>query len=142
MANVTCECGSIFPLDKVKNMDKCPVRGKPFFGDDDSPDAAPKETTKWYYYEEKGVETLTDVLYNQAPLYTFDAVDHADARRQLKEVFPDCPLLKPVPVQEDTVRCPKCGSTQIQMVPRKYSLLTGFATNRMDRVCVKCMKRF
>lgn len=36
------------------------------------------------------------------------------------------------------VRCPKCGSTQIQMVNRKYSLLTGFATNKVDRVCVNC----
>lgn len=34
--------------------------------------------------------------------------------------------------------CPKCGSTQIQIVPRKFSILTGFATNKTDRVCVSC----
>ena len=28
------------------------------------------------------------------------------------------------------VCCPKCGSTQIQIVPRKFSFLTGFATNK------------
>ena len=36
------------------------------------------------------------------------------------------------------VCCPKCGSTQIQIVPRKFSFLTGFATNKTDRVCVNC----
>ena len=40
------------------------------------------------------------------------------------------------------VHCPACGSTQIQMVPRKWSLLAGFATNKVDRVCVKCKKKF
>lgn len=40
------------------------------------------------------------------------------------------------------VHCPACGSTQIQMVPRKWSLLAGFATNKVDRVCMKCKKKF
>lgn len=39
-------------------------------------------------------------------------------------------------------RCPKCGSTAIQMVPRKFSLLTGFATNKVDRVCVNCKHKW
>ena len=38
-------------------------------------------------------------------------------------------------------RCPKCGCTEFQMVPRKWSPLTGFLTNKVDReeypkVCV------
>lgn len=40
------------------------------------------------------------------------------------------------------VKCPKCGSTQIQMVPRKWSLLTGFLTNKVDRVCMNCKCKF
>ena len=40
------------------------------------------------------------------------------------------------------VKCPQCGSTQIQMVPRKWSLLTGFLTNKVDRVCMNCKHRF
>lgn len=40
------------------------------------------------------------------------------------------------------LRCPKCGSTNIQMVPRKWSPLTGFMTNKVDRVCVNCKNRF
>lgn len=40
------------------------------------------------------------------------------------------------------VKCPKCGSTNIQVVPRKWSLLTGFMTNKTDRVCVNCKNKF
>ena len=71
---------------------------------------------------------------------TFDAVDMKDAERQLKEVLPNSPLVNND--SPDIVRCPRCRSTQVQMVPRKFSLLTGFATNRLDRVCVRCKKRF
>lgn len=39
-------------------------------------------------------------------------------------------------------RCPKCGCTEFQMVPRKWSLFTGFATNKVDRVCVRCKTKF
>ncbi len=107
--------------------------------DDNSSAEASKETTKWYYYKEGG-GTLTDTVYERSPLYTFDAVDVEDAKRQLKEVLPNSPLINDN--SPDIVRCPRCRSTQIQMVPRKFSLLTGFATNRIDRVCVRCQKRF
>ena len=43
---------------------------------------------------------------------------------------------------KNEVKCPWCGSTQIQMVPRKWSLLTGFLTNKVDRVCVNCKRKF
>lgn len=43
---------------------------------------------------------------------------------------------------KNTVKCPKCGSTNIQIVPRKWSLLTGFMTNKTDRVCVNCKNKF
>lgn len=42
----------------------------------------------------------------------------------------------------NTVKCPKCHSTQIQIVPRKWSPLTGIFTNKVDRVCVKCKHKF
>lgn len=34
--------------------------------------------------------------------------------------------------------CPKCNSTSIQVVPRKWTLLGGFATNKVDLVCNQC----
>lgn len=40
------------------------------------------------------------------------------------------------------VVCPKCGSTQIQIVRRNYSFLTGFMTNKVDRVCANCKHKF
>lgn len=100
----------------------------------------PKETTKWYYYKEGGGTLMKTLSSQYTPLYTFDAVDVEDAKRQLKKVLPNSPLVNSN--SPDIVRCPRCRSAQIQMVPRKFSLLTGFATNRIDRVCVKCQKRF
>ena len=35
-------------------------------------------------------------------------------------------------------KCPKCKSTNVQIVPRKWSLFAGFATNKTDRVCANC----
>lgn len=39
-------------------------------------------------------------------------------------------------------KCPYCGHTKFQMVPKRWSLLTGFLTNKVDRVCENCKKRF
>ncbi|RKI87906.1 hypothetical protein D7V94_20300 [Parablautia intestinalis] len=187
------KCQSTFNESVLANRENpniCPVCGESLI-DDDSFGEPPKETTKWYYYKEGG-GTLTDTLYNRSPLYTFDATDVEDAKRQLKEVLPNSPLVKEktkwyyykgltetlddmlyddftplytfdaTDVEDakrqlkevlpnsplvndnspDIVRCPRCRSTQIQMVPRKFSLLTGFATNKIDRMCVRCQKRF
>ena len=118
----------------------CLVCGGSLLGDQENIDEPKKVTSKWYYYKEGG-GGLDDMLYDDfTPLYTFDAVDVEDAKRQLKEVLPNSPLVNDN--SPDIVRCPRCKSTQIQMVPRKFSLLTGFATNRIDRVCVRCQKRF
>ena len=40
--------------------------------------------------------------------------------------------------ENDNCQCPVCGSCNIQIVPRKWSLLTGIFTNATDRVCVNC----
>lgn len=52
-----------------------------------------------------------------------------------------CPTVH-MPQQSPQVKCPRCGSTNIQMVPRKFSLLTGFMTNKVDRVCMNCKHKF
>lgn len=135
-------CKSALNEDILKQRNSenvCLVCGESLIEDDDKVAETPKEKTKWYYYKEGG-GTLTDTVYNRSPLYTFDAVDVEDAKRQLKEVLPNSPLVNDN--SPDIIRCPRCKSTQIQMVPRKFSLLTGFATNKIDRVCVRCQKRF
>lgn len=138
------KCHSTFNESALANRENpniCPVCGESLLEDGDNNIAeTPKEKTKWYYYKEGG-GMLDDTLSSHfAPLYTFDATDVEDAERQLKEVLPNSPLVNDN--SPDIVRCPRCRSTQVQMVPRKFSLLTGFATNRLDRVCVRCQKRF
>ncbi len=39
-------------------------------------------------------------------------------------------------------KCPKCGSSNFDMVKRNWSATTGFMTNKVDRVCRVCKKRF
>ena len=52
----------------------------------------------------------------------------------------DNPDEKPNP---DVVKCPKCGSTQIAIVKRGWSLATGFiGSGANERVCKNCMYKF
>lgn len=45
-------------------------------------------------------------------------------------------------INKNIVYCPKCGYTNIQIIPRKWSILTGIFTNKTDRVCVKCKHKW
>lgn len=47
-----------------------------------------------------------------------------------------------VHVDESVILCPNCGSEKIQFVPRKWSILAGIYTNKVDRVCIKCKHKF
>lgn len=41
------------------------------------------------------------------------------------------------------IMCPYCGSTQIQVVKRGYHWFWGlFGSDKNERVCVHCMKKF
>lgn len=44
--------------------------------------------------------------------------------------------------ENGNILCPFCGSTQIQIVKQKFNLLQGFSTNKNERVCIRCMKKF
>ena len=145
------ECNTIFDEDVVKqknSQDTCLVCGGSLSGEKESvhkespveDNESPVEKKTYYYYKECG-GALDDMLFDDwKPIYTFQATDIEDAERQLKEVCPNSPLFKTAPSKQ--IRCPRCFSTDFQLVPKKFSLLTGFATNRVDRVCVKCRKRF
>ncbi len=137
------KCKSTFNESVLANRDNpniCPICGESLLAEDDNNSIKEqKEKTKWYYYKEGG-GTLTDTVYSRSPLYTFEAIDIEDAKRQLKEVLPNNPLVNDD--SPDVVRCPRCRSTQVQIVPRKYSLFTGFATNKFDRICLNCKKKF
>lgn len=136
MGKIVCEkCGTEFKFEIAKDFECCPVCGASF-----SDETIDKEMQTFYYYKEGG-GMLDNTLSNKfTPLYTFQAVDMKDAERQLKEVLPNSPLFGSNPSSQ--TRCPRCHSTEIQLVPRKFSLLTGFATNKFDRMCVRCQKKF
>lgn len=40
------------------------------------------------------------------------------------------------------VKCPCCGSKQIQLVNRKWTPFMGILTNKVDRVCMNCKHKF
>lgn len=132
-----------FLLGKQGNVDTCPMCGAGLKSensiDDSDLEKSPVEKKTFYYYDD-GSATLDDMLFNgRTPLYTFEAVDMEDAERQLKEVCPNSPLLNDNPSPK--VQCPYCFSTEIQLVPKKFSLLTGFSTNGFNRVCVRCQRK-
>lgn len=132
-----------FLLGKQGNVDNCPMCGASLKSENSIDDSALEESPvekKTFYYYDDGSATLTKTLYNhRSPLYTFEAVDMEDAERQLKEVCPNSPLLNDNPSPK--VQCPYCFSTEIQLVPKKFSLLTGFSTNGFNRVCVRCQRK-
>ena len=141
---ILCEkCKSTFNesvLASRENPNLCPVCGESLLESENGSVEPQKEKTMWYYYKEGG-GMLDDTLSSHfTPLYTFDAIDVEDAKRQLKEVLPNNPLVNNS--SPDKVKCPYCFSSEVQIVPRKFSLLTGFATNKFDRVCLRCKKRF
>lgn len=43
---------------------------------------------------------------------------------------------------KNLVKCPTCGSTQIQLLNKKWGILTGFFTQKVVRVCVACKTKF
>lgn len=43
---------------------------------------------------------------------------------------------------ESVAKCPKCGSTSIQVVRKNWGVVFGFMTNATERVCAKCNYRW
>jgi len=159
MAKIVCEkCGTIYPFEKIKDVKVCPVCNVPFDDDSDHGSSAEKEKKTgwitWYYYKDvdTGCFTLRDVpidleVWQDTQLiqeFKAPPRDSSGSSEKAKEILrtyvPDA-FVYPEK-KEPVVRCPRCASKEIQLVPRKFSLLTGFATNRFDRMCVMCKKRF
>lgn len=158
---ILCEaCGSVLNEDILKqknSLNTCLVCGASL-GMDESESAPEPELVDWYYYDLGDGAYYLDDKYmeddeNSKLAYTFKAPprDESGSSEAAKEVLrreykPDAFMesetskvnTKPDPV----VRCPRCGSTSVQLVPRKFSILTGYRTNKVDRVCVNCKHRW
>lgn len=138
-------CGAMYRLEKERS-DKCSVCGS------------------------TNIVLFTDELYDEWDAFYDeiegrDKIDHANECMRKKYVYNnpdfdkeayDAMLLDTAKLRErnaqiareyfssvrSSPRCPNCNSDDFDMVPRKWSLLTGFMTNKVDRVCRRCKKRF
>ena len=45
--------------------------------------------------------------------------------------------------ENSIVKCPKCGSTQIQLMKRGWKITTGLLnSSKIERVCMRCKHKF
>lgn len=155
-------CNTIFDektLKQKNSQNVCLVCGANL--SDDEPESTPEEElVTWHYIEFKNSTTYfitedskleRDKMSPDMELkYTFQAPpedenEDCEAAKEVlrREYKPDAFLEsnkteKPAPV----VRCPRCGCTNIQIAPRKWSIWTGYRTNAVSRICLNCKHRF
>lgn len=139
-------------LKQKNSEDICLVCGGRL--DDGGSADAKSDWITWYYYgfknssssclEDKPIdlEKHGDTFYLikefEAPPRDINGKSDA-AKQELRKFVPDAfPEKKTVP----KVQCPYCFSTEVQLVPKKFSLLTGIMTNGFNRVCVRCQRKF
>lgn len=152
---ICLKCKSTFDesvLENRENPNICPVCGASLVdGEEEHSD-----WITWYYYGHKSdngktaslrdnpidLEKFGDTFFLikefQAPPRDSEGKSDA-AKAELRKYVPDAFA---APKSAPKVQCPYCFSTQVQMVPKKFSLLTGFATNGYNRVCVRCQRKF
>lgn len=161
MAKITCEkCGTVFEYKVVKDFESCPVCGASFDEQVENVDAEDRsDWITWYYYgfkDKKGNKTeITSLMDKPMDLEKFgdthylikefqapprDMNGKSDAaKKELRKYVPDAfQEAKTVP----KVQCPYCFSTEVQLLPKKFSLFTGIMTNGFNRVCVRCQRKF
>lgn len=154
---ILCEaCGSVLneELLKQKNSENtCPVCGASL-GMEDSESAPKEELVDWYYYDLGGGSGYLDDVFMEDDessklAYKFKAPPRdkngsSEAAKEVlrKEYDPTAFRTPSINTNPEPIRCPHCGSTNIQLVPRKFSIWTGFRTNKVDRICVNCKHRF
>lgn len=149
--NTCLVCGASLDVDDSNNKQ------------DSEPQPAPEEKLiKWYYYKVGKTSYYLDDKFMEDDatsrlVYTFEAPPRDEngksdkAKGVLRKKYPDA-FAPPKP--EDDIkykspqrlisegRCPRCGSQNIQIVPKRWSVLTGFMTNAVERVCVNCKHKF
>ena len=153
---ILCEnCGSVLNEDILKqkgSLNTCLVCGASL-GMDEPESASEPKLVDWYYYDLGGGSGYLDDVFMEDDessklAYRFKAPKDLNKAKEVlrREYKPDAFMesetskisTKPDPV----VRCPRCGSTSIQLIPKKWSPLTGFRTNSVIRCCVSCKHKF
>ena len=121
MAKVVCEgCGSSFPLERVKDMQNCPVCGKPLWDDTDEVDnvdvVADKDEAEdgLMYFDEIATSYKEHPEYNGVEVYCKECntIDSLDLELFDKLIDGEYVILK----RDITVTCRGCGK---EHKPRK-----------------------
>jgi len=155
------DCGSIVDEDilKAKNSENtCLICGANLGGDSINKAEEHSDWITWYYYGFKSGDGKSATLSEKK----IDLDKHGDtfflikefqapprdengsekAKEILRTYIPDAFAPPAYDSAINEIRCPRCGSNRIQLVGRKWSWLTGIATNKVDRVCMNCKTRF
>lgn len=162
---VLCEkCGSVLNSEFIGEKHICPVCGANLDDDSQESQAAPKESNDitWYYYEWKTsgsyfIIEKTDAEKKNLAVedediilrYTFQAPPRDEngsserAKAILRQKYPNAfAPAPPKPERSNEPKCPRCGSRNIQLVQKKFSIWTGYRTNAVDRICVNCKHKW
>lgn len=152
---ILCEaCGSVLNEDILKqknSLNTCLVCGASLGMDE--PESAPEELVDWYYYKFKNGSGYLSTIYAEDDertklAYQFKAPPRDEngsseaAKEILRREYDPTAFATPSVNTKPEPRCPRCRSTSIQLVPRKFSILTGYRTNKVDRVCINCKHRW
>lgn len=145
---ILCEaCGSVLNEEILKqknSLNTCLVCGASL-GMEDSESAPEQELVDWYYYSTGRGHYLSDEPIEGYYLeYKFKAPKDLDKAKEVlrKEYDPTAFITSNVNTEPAPVRCPRCGSTNIQLVQRKWSIWVGYRSNAVDRMCINCKHRF
>ena len=154
MAKVVCEsCGTSFLYNVDKELENCPVCGKPLWSQDDSEDKdGHSNWITWYYYKDPKYGDYS--LWDKLPLRPeelelikeFKAPPESECgldevKRILRTYIPDA--FSEPKVVKPTICCPKCGSQEFTLLNRGYSIFTGLlGSGKVKRVCNRCKKEF
>lgn len=169
---ILCEaCGSILNEDILRqknSLNTCLVCGASLGMDEteNESESAQEELVDWLYIEfddsntyfiiEKSKAKLENMTSDMKIKHTFKAPpegedEDCEAAKEVlrREYKPDafleseeCTITKPDALWASEGKCPRCHSSNLQLVPRKFSIWTGFRTNKVDRMCVNCGYRF
>ncbi len=89
------------------------------------------ETRSIQLAKEYGNNQFSQEEYEKRLIVTKDIIAENKRQRELKKQQ-----------SQSVPKCPKCGSTEIQVLPRMLGISKIFASNRVDRVCVNCKYRW
>lgn len=87
----------------------------------------------------KMISTDENFMNAMVKLYNEDPIEYQLKIAQFKNEINQKEQLEKQAQEKSTQRkCPKCGGTNFTPVRRKWSVLTGILTNKVDLVCNNC----